>query len=93
MRNYPSHLACGITALLLHITESSKNCGKNWGESIDFEEILLQAQAGKESAVEKLLILYQPLLMKESIQDGVFDEDLYQELCIILLNCIRNFHI
>lgn len=60
---------------------------------MDFEEILLQAQAGKESAVEKSLILYRSLLMKESIQDGVFDEDLYQELCITLLNCIHKFRI
>jgi len=39
------------------------------------------------------LARYRPLLVKESICNGFFDEDLYQELCITLVNCIRNFRI
>ncbi len=31
--------------------------------------------------------------MKESIIDGCYDEDLYQELSITLLKCIRQFSI
>ncbi|MBR3593183.1 MAG: helix-turn-helix domain-containing protein [Clostridia bacterium] len=56
-----------------------------------FKELLIQARAGDQSAVENLLIMYQPLLLKESIVDGVLDEDLYQELCITFLQCIRKF--
>ena len=56
-----------------------------------FNELLVQARAGDQSAVENLLIMYQPLLLKESIVDGVLDEDLYQELCITFLHCIRKF--
>lgn len=56
-----------------------------------FKELLIQARAGDQSAVENLLIMYQPLLLKESIVDGVLDEDLYQELCITFLHCIRKF--
>lgn len=56
-----------------------------------FKELLIQARAGDKSAVENLLIMYQPLLLKESIVDGVLDEDLYQELCITFLQCIRKF--
>lgn len=56
-----------------------------------FKELLVQARAGDQSAVENLLIMYQPLLLKESIVDGVLDEDLYQELCITFLQCIRKF--
>lgn len=56
-----------------------------------FKELLVQARAGDQSAVENLLIMYQPLLLKESIVDGVLDEDLYQELCITFLHCIRKF--
>lgn len=37
--------------------------------------------------------LYQPLLMKESVVNGLFDEDVYQELCVTLLTCIRRFQI
>ena len=33
------------------------------------------------------------LQAKEAIIDGVFDEDLYQELRIVLLHCIQAFPI
>ncbi len=56
-----------------------------------FKELLVRARSGDQSAVENLLIMYQPLLLKESIVDGVLDEDLYQELCITFLQCIRKF--
>lgn len=32
-----------------------------------------------------------PLLLKESIIDGILDEDLYQELCIVFMRCIDRF--
>lgn len=60
---------------------------------MNFQDILIQARQGSETAVEEVLKRYRPLLMKESICMGVFDEDLYQELCMTLLNCIRNFRI
>ena len=60
---------------------------------MNFKDILPQAQAGRETAVEELLTRYRPLLVKESIYDGVFDEELYQELCLILLKCINTFRI
>lgn len=60
---------------------------------MSFEELLTLAQSGNESALEEILIRYRPLLVKESISNGFFDEDLYQELCITLLGCIRNFRI
>lgn len=60
---------------------------------MNFKDILPQAQAGRETAVEELLTRYRPFLVKESIYDGVFDEELYQELCLILLKCIHNFRI
>ena len=60
---------------------------------MNFKEPLLRAQAGDQRAQEKLLSLYQPLLMKESVVNGLFDEDVYQELCVTLLTCIRRFQI
>lgn len=60
---------------------------------MNFKELLLQAKNGSEAAAVEMLNLYSPLLLKESLTDGVFDEDLYQELCITLLNCIHKFHI
>lgn len=60
---------------------------------MNFEELLLQARAGEERAVIGILELYKPLLIKASILNGSFDEDLYQELCIVLLKCINQFRI
>ena len=48
---------------------------------MNFKELLLQAKFGDRTATTELLMLYQPLLLKESIIDGILDEDLYQELC------------
>ena len=61
--------------------------------AMEFKELLIRAQTDDLRAKEKLLLLYQPLLMKESVVNGIFDEDIYQELCVILLKCIRHFRI
>lgn len=58
---------------------------------MNFKEVLLRAKAGQESAVIDLLEMYKPLLIKGAIISGRFDEDLYQELCITLIKCIRMF--
>ncbi|XBX06474.1 helix-turn-helix domain-containing protein [Enterocloster clostridioformis] len=58
---------------------------------MNFKEMLLQAKAGREPAVMAILEMYKPLLIKYAIINGRFDEDLYQELCIILLKCIARF--
>lgn len=55
--------------------------------------LLIQAQRGSETALEEILTRYRPLLVKESIHNGFLDEDLYQELCITLVDCIRSFRI
>ena len=60
---------------------------------MNFKELLLQAKFGDRTATTELLMLYQPLLLKESIIDGILDEDLYQELCMHLLICIQKFRI
>lgn len=48
---------------------------------MNFKEMLLQAKAGREPAVMELLEMYKPLLVKNAIINGRFDEDLYQECC------------
>ena len=60
---------------------------------MNFREVLLQAKSGEQRTVGTVLDLYKPLLVKESIIDGVFDEDLYQELCMTPLHCIRVFKV
>ena len=57
-----------------------------------FGKLLTDAKTNTASQ-QQILEMYKPLLIKESIYDGVFDEDLSQELVEVLLRCIRTFSI
>lgn len=57
-----------------------------------FKDVLLKAKEGNHAAIEELLELYKPLLIRSSIVRGVFDEDLFQEQCIVLLRCIEHYN-
>lgn len=60
---------------------------------MDFKELLLSAKTGDAEAFENLFQMYRPLLLKESVVEGRFDEDLYQELCITFVRCVNSFHV
>lgn len=60
---------------------------------MDFKELLSEAKRGRAQAVSKILEMYQPLLFKTAIINGIYDEDLYQELCITFLKCLSQFRI
>lgn len=60
---------------------------------MNFERLLLKAKEGNADAVLKILEIYKPLLFKNAIVNGRFDEDLYQELVSTLLQCIQRFQI
>lgn len=60
---------------------------------MDFKELLRQAKTGNEMAIAEIMEMYRPLLIKNSIIDGSYDEDLFQELSITLLKCIRQFRV
>ena len=60
---------------------------------LNFQELIIRAKRGENSAIEELLEMYRPLITKESIIDGIFDEDLYQELCYRFIQCIDKFEI
>ena len=58
---------------------------------MNFRDLIKNAQMGDNSAFETIFNMYRPLIMKESIINGVFDEDLFQEQCIVLNRCIIQF--
>ena len=60
---------------------------------MNFEKLLEQAKAGDEKAQEDIFRMYRPLLIKNAMEQNVFEEDLYQELSATLLSCIRKFRI
>lgn len=58
-----------------------------------FEIILQQAKEGNQAAVMEIVEMYKPLLIKNAVVNGVFDEDLYQELVKVLLFCIKQYRV
>lgn len=43
---------------------------------MNFEMILQQAKQGNQTAVMEIVEMYKPLLIKNAVVNGVFDEDL-----------------
>lgn len=60
---------------------------------MDFMELLRQAKTGNEPAIAEIMDMYRPLLIKNSIIDSNYDEDLFQELSMTLLKCIIQFRV
>ena len=65
---------------------------KDWGiNKMSFGELLYRAKAGDMDAKAEIFAMYRPLLIKYSLVNRRFDEDLYQELAVELMKCIRYF--
>lgn len=60
---------------------------------MNFRDLLLAAKNNDNIAFETILKMYEPLIMKESIINGFFDEDLYQEQRMVLRKCIEQFKV
>ncbi|MBO5020740.1 MAG: helix-turn-helix domain-containing protein [Clostridia bacterium] len=58
---------------------------------MNFTELIDAAKNNNFEVFEIILKMYMPLIRKESIINGIFDEDLYQEQCMALNNCIQKF--
>lgn len=58
-----------------------------------FKELLVAAKEGEEEAINSLIEMYKPLILKYSVFDDTFDEDLYQEQILRFLHCIKNFSV
>ena len=56
-----------------------------------FRDTLIRAKLGDETAKLEMLEKYKPMLIKNSILNGRFSEDLYQEQCLVLMKCINQF--
>jgi len=60
---------------------------------MNFMELLARAKESDAHALTEIAAMYKPLLIKESIVNGVFDEDLHQELWLTFINCVRKIRI
>lgn len=57
----------------------------------EFKQILQGAIAGSHRDLELLLEMYEPLIRKHSLKNGVFDKDLHQYLLIHIALNIHKF--
>ena len=58
---------------------------------MEFRELLYRARMGDQESIMEIFEMYRPLLVRNALVDGFFDEDLYQELAAELMKCIRYF--
>ena len=59
----------------------------------NFYILLNNAVKGNQSAFEKLIRLYEPLIKKKCYINGAYDEDLEQEILIQIARKITSFSI
>ena len=48
---------------------------------MNFEDLLRRAKEGEAEAIRQIHRMYRPLLIKNAMELGIFDEDLYQHSC------------
>jgi len=60
---------------------------------MNIKDLLILAKRGDSSAMETLLEAYRPLMVNNAIINGVFDEDLFQELQMVFVHCFQVFRI
>ena len=60
---------------------------------MEFEDILFHAKHGCQESMNKIVEIYSPMLIRYSMINGYFDEDLYQELLVEVLKCIHYFKV
>ncbi len=57
----------------------------------ELKNLVILAQQKDSYALDKIVNSFKPCLIKNSIINGKFDEDCFQELNIKLIKCIYNF--
>ena len=58
---------------------------------MNIKDLLILAKLDDSSAMEILLETYRPLMLKNAIVSGEFDEELFQELQMVFMHCVRVF--
>lgn len=60
-------------------------------ENEELERLFLSAHNEDKEALDKLIEMFKPYILKKSYMEGRFNEDCFQELYIKFLNCIKQF--
>lgn len=57
----------------------------------NFDEILFEATNGNKKAIEQIIKLYKPLILKYSYISGKVDEDLKQTIILKIIKSLPKF--
>ena len=57
----------------------------------EFRELIYLAKSGDINALERTIEMFKPCINKNSFINGEFNEDIFQELNIELIRCIKKF--
>ena len=60
-------------------------------EDNEFKELICLAKTGDITASERAIEMFKPCIYKNSFIDGKFNEDIFQELNIEVIRCIKKF--
>lgn len=60
---------------------------------MDFENLLLSSKAGNQCALEQLFFKFRPYLVKKSVLNGTFEEELFQMQSETFLRCVKGFRV
>jgi len=60
-------------------------------EDYEFKELISLAKTGDMNATQKVIEMFKPCINKNSFVNGKFNEDIFQELSVELIRCIRKF--
>ena len=57
----------------------------------EFQRVTVASKIRRQNSHNRITDAISALATEESIIDGILDEDLYQELCIVFMRCIDRF--
>lgn len=60
-------------------------------EDHEFKKLIYLAKTGDINAIERAIEMFKPCINKNSFINGEFNEDIFQELNIELIRCIKKF--
>ena len=60
---------------------------------MNFKDLLLKTKANDVRSIEEISSMYKFLLSKEATIEDFFDEDLFHELFLEFINCIRKINV
>lgn len=57
------------------------------------KKLIFEAKNKNKNALDQIIKYFKPLLLKNSVVDGHFNNDCYQDLVVQLIKCVYTFEL